>query len=145
MLQKRLEQCLGYMIPIYFLLTVYTIILSPYLINLLVAEKFSNAYIYVMFGAIIEFFRVITNLVYTISQSEVKTNTTIFPYGIGFIFTITSITLFDVTDNFWLIPFFLSISNGIIFILLLNKMKQLLDIKIDIINVYKEISIVLSN
>lgn len=127
----------SYMMPIYFLLTVYTIILSPYLTNLLVAEKFSNAYIYVMFGAIIEFFRVITNLIYTISQSEVKTNTTIIPYGIGFIFTITSISIFDVTDNFWLIPFLLCISNGMIFLLLLNRMKKLLNIKIDIINILK--------
>ena len=131
---KAWNNLVSYMIPIYLLLAVYVIALSPYLTSLLVAQKFYEAYIYTMFGAIIEFFRVITNLVYMVSQSEVKTSTTIVPYGIGLVFTIILLYFFDMSEKFWMIPLFLAIANGIIFMILFKNMKKLLEIKIDIIN-----------
>jgi len=134
---KAWNDLAGYMIPIYLVLTIYVIILSPYLTNLLVAHKFYDAYIYAMFGAMIEFFRVITNLVYMVSHSEVKTNTTIFPYSVGFIFTISSLYFFDMSERLWMIPLFLILSNGVIFIILFKNMKKLLDININIINLIK--------
>jgi O-antigen/teichoic acid export membrane protein len=127
----------GYMLPIYVILTVYVILFSPYLAKLLVAEKFYEAYIYAMFGAMIEFLRVITNLVYIVSQSEVKTNTTIIPYLFGFMVTVLTLYFIDMSNYLWMIPLFLVISNGIIFIMLFRNMKKLLDIKIDMINLIK--------
>ena len=134
---KAWNNLANYMIPTYLVLAIYVIILSPYLTNLLVAEKFHDAYIYAMYGAMIEFFRVITNLVYMVSQSEVKTNTTIVPYTVGFIFTIGSLYLFDMSEQLWMIPLFLALANGVIFIILFIYMKKLLDIKIDCINLVK--------
>ncbi|QOP41463.1 hypothetical protein [Sulfurimonas marina] len=136
---KAWNELVSYMIPIYIILAVFVILLSPYLTNLLVAEKFYEAYIYAMFGAIIEFFRVMTNLVYMVSQSEVKTNTTILPYSIGFIFTIGSLYFFDMSEKLWMIPFFIAIANGVIFLLLYRNMKKLLDIKIDFTNIIKSL------
>jgi O-antigen/teichoic acid export membrane protein len=127
----------SYMIPIYVILAIYVIILSPYLTKLLVASKFYEAYIYTMFGAMIEFFRVLTNLVYMVSQSEVKTNTTILPYTIGFIVTISSLYFFDMSEKLWMIPFVVGLANGVIFWLLFKNMRKLLNIKIDLINVFK--------
>ncbi|WP_079577109.1 lipopolysaccharide biosynthesis protein [Malaciobacter marinus] len=134
---KAWNDLASYMIPIYLILTVYVMILSPYLTKLLVASKFYEAYIYTMFGAMIEFFRVITNLVYTVSQSEVKTNTTILPYTVGFILTISSLYFFDMSEKLWMIPLFVGLANGIIFLLLFKNMKKLLDIKIDLISLVK--------
>lgn len=139
---KAWNELASYMIPIYLILAVYVMILAPYLTELLVASKFYEAYIYAMFGAMIEFFRVITNLVYTVSQSEVKTNTTILPYTIGFIVTISSLYLFDMSEKLWMIPLFVSLANGIIFWLLFQRMKKLLDIKIELINVLKSFILV---
>lgn len=133
----------NYMIPIYLILAVYIIILAPYLTKLLVASKFYEAYVYAMFGAMIEFFRVITNLVYTVSQSEVKTKTTILPYTVGFILTISSLYFFDMSEKLWMIPLFVGLANGVIFFLLFKNMKKLLDIKIDFINILKSFVLVL--
>ncbi len=74
---KAWNNLANFMIPLYILLVVYIISLAPYLVKILVAQKFYDAYIYTIFGALIEFIRVMTNLVYMVSQSEVKTGTTI--------------------------------------------------------------------
>jgi O-antigen/teichoic acid export membrane protein len=134
---KAWNDLASYMIPIYLVLAVYVILLAPYITNLLVAEKFYEAYIYAMFGVGIEFFRVITNLVYTVSQSEVKTNTTILPYTIGFIVTMSSLYFFDMSESNWLIPLFVGLSNGLICLLLFISMKKLLDIKVDVLGLIK--------
>jgi len=134
---KAWNDIANYMIPLYIVLVVYVIVLSPYLTNLLVAKKFHEAYIYVMLGSLIEFFRVITNIVYMVSQSEVKTNTTILPYSIGFIFTIVSLYFFDMSDKLWVIPLVLALSYSVIFSVLFINMRKLLDIKINIYNLIK--------
>ncbi len=134
---KAWNELANYMIPLYVLLTVYIISLSPYLTNLLVAEKFYEAYIYAMFGALIEFFRVITNIVYLVSQSELKTNTTIIPYTIGFMISIGLLYFFDMSATLWMIPLFLSLAYAVIFIVLFINMKKLLEIKVNVINVIK--------
>jgi O-antigen/teichoic acid export membrane protein len=122
-----------FMVPIYILLTIFVISLSPYLTNILVAEKFEQASVYVMFGAIIEFFRVLTNLVYNVSQSELITNTTIFPYAVGFILTISLLNFFNMSEDLWLIPMSLILSYFATFTLLFIYMRQLLNIRIDIV------------
>lgn len=139
---KVWNELASYMIPIYLILAVYVMILSPHLTKLLVASKFYEAYIYAIFGAMIEFFRVITNLVYTVSQSEVKTNTTILPYTIGFILTISSLYFFDMSEKLWMIPLFVGLINGVIFLLLFKNMKKLLDIKIDLMDLLKSFILV---
>ncbi|MFY4818019.1 lipopolysaccharide biosynthesis protein [Aliarcobacter butzleri] len=139
---KVWNELASYMIPIYLILAVYVMILSPYLTKLLVSSKFYEAYIYAMFGAMIEFFRVITNLVYTVSQSEVKTNTTILPYTIGFVLTISSLYFFDMSEKLWMIPLFVGLANGVIFLLLFKNMKKLLDIKIDLMGLLKSFILV---
>lgn len=130
--EKAWNELASYMIPIYILLTVFIISLAPFITNILVAEKFYEAYIYCVYGAIIEFFRVITNLIYLVSQTEVKTKNTIVPYALGFLFTIGTLYFFDMTEKLWLISLCLSIAYFITFISLYFNMKKLLKIKISI-------------
>jgi len=127
----------NYMIPIYILLAMYIIALSPYLTNLLVAQKFQEAYLYTMFGAMIEFFRVITNIIYMVSQSELKTNTTIIAYTIGFTISISTLYLFDMSEALWIIPLSLSLSSAIVAVILFINMRKLLKISINIISILK--------
>lgn len=134
---KAWNDLVSYMMPVYLILTVYVIILAPYLTKLLVASKFYEVYIYAMFGAVVEFFRVSANLVYTVSQSEVKTNTTILPYTLGFIFTIVSLYFFNMEEKLWIVPLFLGLANGVIFVLLFRSMKKLLDIRIEYKSIVK--------
>ena len=121
----------NYIIPIYVLLTVFIVALAPYIVQILVAEKFYDAYIYTMFGAGIEFFRACVNIVYMVSQSEVKTNTTILPYAIGFFISIGILYLIDFSHILWAIPIVLIGAYSIILCILFVNMKKLLPIQLD--------------
>lgn len=122
----------SYILPIYLILTLYVIVCSPYLIRVLTAEKFYDASIYVVFGAVIEFLRVTTNLIYKVSTSEVKSTSSVLPYATGFVVTMVSLYFFDLSENLWLIPTFLIMSNLIVLLLLFKNMRKLLDIRFDV-------------
>ena len=140
---KVWNELAGYMIPIYFILAMYVIILAPCLTSLLVASTFHEAYTYVMFGAMIEFFRASTNLVYKVSLSEVKSTTTILPYSLGLFLTVFTLYFFDMSEDLWLIPFAVGMANFFVFIVLFYKMKKLLDIKIRYFNLSKSFVLML--
>ncbi len=127
----------NYIIPIYVLLALFVVALAPYLVQILVAEKFYDAYIYVMFGAIIEFFRVITNIVYMVSQSEIKTNTTMLPFAVGFLISIITLYLVDFSQTLWSIPIVLIVAYSTIFLMLFFNMKKLLPIHINFVSIGK--------
>jgi len=127
------------MIAIYILLAIFTISLSPYLVNILVAEKFNDVYIYTMVGVIIEFFRAMTNVVFKVAISELKTKRLMFPYLIGFILSIGTIYFIDFSDSLWKIPFVLGVSYVVIFTIMFFNMRKLLPISIDMYSIYKAI------
>lgn len=120
------------MLPIYIAVAVYVIAFAPYLTKLLVAGKFQDAYIYTMIGAFIELFRVTTNLVYLVSQSEVKTKGTITPYLVGFLIMIASLYSIDVSEPLWKIPALLAFSYLATLIIMVYNMIKLLPIEIDV-------------
>ncbi|QDO83504.1 oligosaccharide flippase family protein [Shewanella psychropiezotolerans] len=129
----------GVIFPVYICLALFVICLSPYLINVLVSDRFHDAYIYVAIGAIIELLRVSSNIVYLVSQSEVKTTTTIFPYIIGFVCSVTVLYFVDFSQYIWMIAVVLSVSYSIIFILLFVNMRRLLPISIKMKGVCKSV------
>jgi O-antigen/teichoic acid export membrane protein len=127
----------AYVLPIYFLLIFYIIFTAPFLMRVLVNEKFHEAYIYVMIGASIEFFRVSSNVLYLISQSEVKTKSTITPYLVGFSFVMVALYFVNAKEYLWLIPSILSFSYLLIATILFINMKELLSIKLPILQTLK--------
>jgi len=138
--EKRTEawnEVASIMLPIYLLLTLFVMSLAPYLTKILVAEKFHESYIYVLFGAMVEFFRVSTNLVYLVSQSELKTNSTILPYSIGFTISIGTLYLLDFSNDLWLIPLVLIFSYLSTFLILFFNMRKLLAITLDFTSLVK--------
>lgn len=136
------DELASYMLPIYFALMIFVISLAPFIMKLLIAEKFYDAYIYAMFGALIEFLRVTANILYLVSQSEVKTRQTITPYLLGFISTVTVLYFTDLHDMLWTIPVVLAASYFLILTLLYINMRKVLSIKLPVLNIVK--SIVLS-
>jgi len=119
-------------VPIYILAAFFTIAMSEILINIIVDKKFHDAYVYIMFGVGIEFFRVMTNLLNNVSQSEHKTTKTIKPYLVGFIISIGLLSSIDFGRNYFMIPLVLGIAYFLVYIYMYFNMKKLLDIKYDI-------------
>ena len=119
-------------VPVYILTFFFTVTMSDFLISILVAKKFHASYIYTMFGAGIEFFRVMTNLLYNVSQSEHKTAYTIKPYLIGFILSLGILIAFNFKESYFMIPLVLAFGQMFIFCFMYLNMKKLLDIKYDL-------------
>lgn len=119
-------------VPIYILAAFFTISMSQVLINILVDEKFHDVYIYTIFGVGIEFFRVMTNLLINVSQSEYKTYSTIKPYVVGFIMSLGLIIVVDFGTDYYMIPLVLSIAYSLVYLYMYISMKKILDIKYNI-------------
>lgn len=120
------------LVPIYILVAFYCIAMSEVLINVLVDDKFHGSYIYTMIGVGIEFFRVMINLLYNVSQSEHKTTYTIMPYFLGCVVTIGVIINVNFNMNYFMIPLVMAFSYLLVFIYMYINMKKLLEIKYDI-------------
>lgn len=131
------------LLPIYVAILIYVITLAPYISKLLVSEKFQNAYIYTMIGACIEFLKVLTNLVYLVSQSEIKTKNTIAPYLVGFLVMVAGLYSFDISSFPWMVPVILLFSYLIAFFIMYHNMKKLLSIKFEIFKSLKTIFIMM--
>ena len=123
------EQLSSKVIPIYVLLLFFTIASAPYLVKLLVSSKFQDVYLYTMLGAIIEFLRVSTNVVYLISQSEVKTKTTIVPYLAGVILMYLGLEYIDINNVALGVSLVLILSSVITIHILYYNMKKILLVK----------------
>jgi O-antigen/teichoic acid export membrane protein len=125
-------------VPIYILASFFTIAMSEVLISIVASEKFHDSYVYIMFGVVIEFFRVMTNLLNNVSQSEYKTTETIKPYLVGFVISLGLLSNIDFGTNYFMIPLVLGLSYFLVFIYMYSNMKKMLDIKYDV-NILKTI------
>jgi hypothetical protein len=85
-----------------------------------------------MIGALIELLRVSTNLVYLVSQSEVKTTYTITPYFAGFMVMVVGLYSVDVYGSLLQVPIILAISYFVTLLIMLFNMKKLLDIRLNL-------------
>ena len=130
-------------LPIYCGLAAYVIFFSPFLVNLLLSEKFQNVYIYTMIGACVEFFRVTTNLIYLVSQSEIKPARTVWPYVFGCLLMAASLALLHDTTHIWMIPSILAFSYAFTLVLMFWAMRKLLPISIDLRGPLKILAVML--
>ena len=117
-------------IPVYTLAMVFVFCMAETLTSLLVDSKFHDSFIFAMVGATIEFFRVLTNLLNNVSQSERKTSNTIMPYFIGFLIVLCFLQAFDFSKNLLMISVILSIAYFSSCIVMYVQMRKLLNISI---------------
>jgi O-antigen/teichoic acid export membrane protein len=129
---KAWNKMASFLIPIYVLALAFTIAMSKELIFVMVDSKFHDTYTYAMVGATLEFFRVISNLLNNVSQSEHKTIYTILPYTLGFLVAIFCLLFFDFGENVVMIPVVLSLAYLLVCIVMYIQMKKLLDIKLEV-------------
>jgi len=118
-------------IPIYAGVALFVGVFSPYLVKILVAEEFYNAYIYTMIGATIELFRASSNLVYQVSQSELNTKKTILPYLLGFGVMLIGLYSIDASESLWKVPAIIATSYLVTLCIMYGKMRALLAIRVD--------------
>ena len=129
---KAWNKMASIIVPIYLFTLVFVISMSEKLIFILADNQFHDSYHYTMVGAFIEFFRVTSNLLDSISQSELKTNKTILPYFIGFTVVIFSLFLFDFSHNLIMIPLVLVMGYFLVCLAMYINMNKLLEIRIRI-------------
>ncbi len=126
------NELLNITLPIYFLLALYVSFLSPYIINILVDEKYSSVYIFTIYGIWLEFFRMTSNLFYTVSLSELNTKKIILPYILGSFITLFGIYLASKNMNYeFFMPIVLVLGGIVTMILMYFSMIKVLPFKIN--------------
>lgn len=130
--KKAINELINKVLPIYFMLTIFLTFFAKYIVEILVAEKYFEAYIFAVFGIWIEFFRMTTNLFGNISQSEMNTKKFMIPYIIGSILTIILVYLSSIHSEYKLyLPLALVIGGFFTMIIMYFSMKKLIDFEIN--------------
>lgn len=80
---EALSDLLNVLVPIYLVLIGLTFVSAPYLLKILVASQYAGAEVYMRLGIILEFCRVVANLLSNAAQATKKTQSVILPYGLG--------------------------------------------------------------
>jgi hypothetical protein len=127
------------MLAIYISTLLFIASTAPFLLKLLVDEKFHNVYYFVMAGALVEFCRVSCNVIYMISQSELNTKKTVIPYLTGFAFLLVMLLNFDFSDMTIMIPIIMSCSYIIIITFLYQRMRKILNVTIDFLYLFRNL------
>jgi len=119
-------------LPMYFLLAMFITFFAEYIVVLLVDEKYKEVYVYTIFGIWIEFFRMMTNVLYSVSLSELKTRKIMFPYLVGSLVTIVLVYMSSLDSDYELyLPIALVIGGFITMVVMYFSMQKLIDFKID--------------
>lgn len=137
--QLIFTKIINYIIPIYFTLAICVSFLSIYLTTILVDIKYHSVYTFVIFGIWIEFFRMSSNLIATISHSKMQTSKLTFPNIAGGLIVLLGVYTVSHYENYsFLIPSVLLFAGLILFIIMYYKMNQLINIKFN----FRKLSIV---
>lgn len=70
-------------LPIYATLTIMVSCLAPFLMNILANRKFSEAFVFIIYGAWIELFRMTSNLLASVAHAEMQTKFLVKAYFAG--------------------------------------------------------------
>lgn len=116
-------------IPVYVITFFFVTCLGKDLLVLLVDDKFHDAWVFVIGGAVIELFRVMSNALYLVSTSEMNPNKALLPYVCGCVFMIATLLICGSKVTPDLSISFVSFSYMITFCILLLNMKNILKIK----------------
>lgn len=126
---KAINILLIQILPLYFALAIFLTFSLKYIVQIMVSPIYYESYIFAIFGAWVEFFRMSTNLLGTISQSEMNTRKFMMPYIVGAAITgllVTASSLYAVE----FIPFALLFSGVITFILMYIFMYSLIQFQV---------------
>ncbi len=127
-------------IPIYISLTIMVSCLAPFLLHLLASRKFGGAYVFVVFGAWIEFFRMTTATLTSVAHAEMRTKYLLRAYCVGGLLAVAG-TFFGAHQDHYavLIPAMLLLSGLVAMAIMYRDMKQLMQIKVGIRRIVRSI------
>ncbi len=129
--KKAINILINKILPIYFMLAIFLCVFAKYIVIILADSKYHGAYIFTMFGIWIEFFRMVTNLLGNISQSEMNTKKFMVPYLIGSITTLVLVYISSLTLEYKMyIPISLIIGGFTTMLVMYIFMKKLINFKI---------------
>lgn len=120
-------------IPLFFGLSLFVTCLAPFLVSILAHGKFSGAFIFVIFGAWIELFRMITGILSTAAHSEMQTGYLVKAYlwgGMIAIFGVVAATFASRYDL--LIPSALVVSGIVTMSVMYRQMHRIIRVKVGI-------------
>lgn len=118
-------------IPIYVSIALLVSFLSPFLVRILVDVKFFDAYIYVIFGAWVELFRMTTGILSNVAQSEMQTKSLLKAYFVGSVLATVGVWFGSLSVNYRLmIPACLVVSGFVTMQLMYFEMRKLMVIEI---------------
>lgn len=124
--QRRFNDIVNLAIALYVLLAVFITAMSVFLTAVLVDTKFGESFVFVIIGAWIEFFRVLTNMFSTISFYKFKTSKIILPFFIGATVFLFSLTFSVQSEEFYyLVPLSLLLGSLATFLVMFYEMKKI--------------------
>ena len=119
-------------IPVYIILALFTVFMSRHLTRLLVAPQFQAAWTFAAIGALIELFRMITNIFCAAAHSEMKTSALVWPYFWGGLVTCAAVLAACLPGApRLLIPACMAVGGGLTMLLARRRMKELAVFRID--------------
>jgi O-antigen/teichoic acid export membrane protein len=98
-LKKYFSDLINVLAPIYIVLTGFLIISAPYLMALLVDEKYQTAVEFVILGAVIELCRVIVNIFANAAHVKRNTKTLTAPYALAALIAISAIVMVGLLEH----------------------------------------------
>ncbi|WP_290606734.1 hypothetical protein [Arsenophonus sp. ENCA] len=126
---------LNVIIPIYLSIAIFLTFSIKNLLPFIVSESFADGYVIIIFGAWIEFTRVVTNALALASQIERKTNYFIPAYFLGSLFLIILFNVFLKQKS--LICFYLLFANIVVLIFMGIMMKKVINFTLSWSRIFK--------
>ena len=129
---QAINYLINKVIPIYLMLAIFLTCLSQYVVEILVDEKYYEVYIFTTFGIWVEFFRMVTNLLGNVSQSEMNTKGFMAAYILGSLITICLVYFSSISNNYKLyLPMALIIGGMVTMTAMYFYMKKIIKFKIN--------------
>jgi len=121
------DKMAGVIIPLYLLTTLFVSFLAWHLVTVLVDVKFREVWIFTVFGAWVEFGRIVTNIFSTVAHSEMRTGPLAKPYALGGVLTAVGVYLasFSPAHAFW-IPAVLVLSGFVTLLFMIAGMRRIM-------------------
>lgn len=129
-------------LPVYVSLTIMVFCLAPFCVDILAHKKFYLSYSFVMFGALIELFRMTTGVLGNAAQSEMQTSYVIKAYFAGGTCAVGGVYFASFSPDYqYVIPFVLVMSGFLSTLIMYRQMKRLMAIKLGIKTILRSIAI----
>ncbi|GFO70144.1 hypothetical protein GMLC_37230 [Geomonas limicola] len=127
-------------IPVYISLTIMVSCLAPFLLHILASKKFGDAYIFVIYGAWIEFFRMTAGILTSVAHAEMQTKYLLRSYCFGGLAAVAGTVWAARLENYaQAIPLVLVVSGLIAMTVMYLDMRKIMPIKVGIRRLRKSI------